>query len=263
MSTTSTHGWDPDQYHRFRSEREAAFDDLLALLHPAPGGRVVDLGCGTGELTVRLHDRVGAGETMGVDRSAAMLERARHNAVRGVRFELGDIGAFGDVAAWDVVAANASLHWVPDHPTALGRWVRGLRPGGQLAVQLPANADHPSHLVAAEVAAEFAPAFGGDPPPDPVRNVLAPERYAELLDALGFADQHVRLQVYGHRLASTDDVVEWVKGTGLTRFRARLDEVAYERFLAAYRARLLARLGDHRPYFYAFKRILIWASSGA
>ena len=259
MSTTSTHGWDPDQYHRFRSEREAPFDDLLALLDPAAGGRVVDLGCGTGELTVRLHGRLGAGETMGVDRSAAMLERARHVAVRGVRFELGDIGAFGDVGAWDVVAANASLHWVPDHPAALARWARALRPGGQLAVQVPANADHPAHLVAAEVAAEFAPAFGGDPPPDPVRNVLAPERYAELLDALGFADQHVRLQVYGHRLASTDDVVEWVKGTNLTRFRARLDEVAYERFLAAYRARLLARLGDHRPYFYAFKRILLWA----
>jgi trans-aconitate 2-methyltransferase len=263
MSTASNQGWDPDQYHRFRSEREAPFDDLLALLYPAPGGRVVDLGCGTGELTVRLHERLGAGETVGVDRSAAMLERARHGAVRGVRFELGDIGAFTDVGAWDVVAANASLHWVPDHPVVLGRVARALKPGGQLAVQVPANADHPSHRVAAEVALEFAAALGGDPPPDPVRSVLAPERYAELLDQVGFAEQHVRLQVYGHRLASTADVVEWVKGTSLTRFRARLDDATYDRFVAAYRARLLAELGDRRPYFYAFKRILIWARGGA
>jgi trans-aconitate 2-methyltransferase len=262
MSATPSQGWDPDQYHRFRSEREAPFGDLLALLHPAPGGRVVDLGCGTGELTVRLHEGLGAGETMGIDRSAAMLERARHVAVRGVRFELGDIGAFEDVGAWDVVAANASLHWVPDHLTALGHWARALKPGGQLAVQVPANADHPSHLVAAEVAAEFAPAFGGDPPPDPVRSVLPPERYAEMLDRLGFAEQHVRLQVYGHRLPSAADVVEWVKGTSLTRFRARLDDATYDRFVAAYRTRLVAAVGDRRPYFYAFKRILIWACRG-
>jgi trans-aconitate 2-methyltransferase len=259
MSAASTHGWDPDQYHRFRAEREAPFEDLLVLVRPAPGGRIVDLGCGTGELTVRLHERLRGAETLGVDRSAAMLERARHTAVRGVRFELGDIGAFDDVGAWDVVAANASLHWVPDHAAALARWARALTPGGQLAVQVPANADHASHRVAAEVAAEFAPAFGGDPPPDPVRSVLAPERYAELLDGLGFAEQHVRLQVYGHRLASTAEVVEWVKGTNLTRFRARLDDATYERFLAAYGARLVAELGDQRPYFYAFKRILLWA----
>jgi trans-aconitate 2-methyltransferase len=250
--------WDPDQYHRFRREREAPFDDLLALLGPAPGGRAIDLGCGTGELTVRLHGHLGSAETVGVDRSASMLSRAASVAGRGVRFEEADIGAFADVGAWDVVVANASLHWVPDHPTVLARWARALRPGGQLAVQVPANADHPSHQVAASV---FASAFDGAPPPDPVRSVLAPEHYAELLDQIGFAEQHVRLQVYGHHLASTAEVVEWVKGTSLTRFRERLDDATFERFLGRYRERLLAELGDHQPYFYAFKRILIWGRS--
>ena len=262
MSTASTQGWDPDQYHRFRREREAPFDDLLGLLRPVPGGRVIDLGCGTGELTVRLHRRLGAAQTVGVDRSAAMLERAAEVVVPGVRFERGDMGAFADVGGWDVVAANASLHWLPDHPAVLARWALALRPGGQVAVQVPANLDHPSHRVASEVAAEFAPAFGGEPPADPVRSVMAPERYAELLDELGFVEQHVRLQVYGHRLASTAEVVEWLKGTSLTRFRAGLDAAAYERFLAVYRARLLDEIGDRRPYFYAFKRILIWGRAG-
>ena len=58
-------------------------------------------------------------------------------------------------------------------------------------------------------------------------------------------------------------MVEWLKGTSLTRFRAGLDAAAYERFLAVYRARLLDEIGDRRPYFYAFKRILIWARSGS
>jgi trans-aconitate 2-methyltransferase len=251
-------GWDPAQYHRFRREREAPFSDLLALVRPEPGGRVADLGCGTGELTVRLHQHVRARETVGVDRSEEMLAEARRLAAPGLRFEAGDIGAFSGRAAWDVVAANAALHWVPGHEDVLARWVGTLRPGGQLAVQVPANVDHPAHRLAAEVAEDFTDAFGGAPPPDPVRSVLPPDRYAEVLDGLGFADQHVRLQVYGHRLASTGEVVEWLKGSSLTRFRSRLDEPAYAELLARYRARVLAEMGDRAPYFYAFKRILMW-----
>jgi trans-aconitate 2-methyltransferase len=152
------------------------------------------------------------------------------------------------------------LHWVPDHPAVLARWAGALRAGGQVAVQVPANVDHPAHRMAAAVAEEFEGDFGGAPPRDPVENVLGPGRYAEVLDELGFADQHVRLVVYGHHLASTAEVVEWLKGSSLTRFRAALDDAAYAAFLARYRARLLAELGERQPYFYAFKRILMWGA---
>jgi trans-aconitate 2-methyltransferase len=253
--------WDPDQYHRFADERRKPFFDLLGLIGPVPGGRVIDLGCGSGELTAILHQRLEAAETVGVDRSAEMLRAAADVDVPAVSFREGDIGSFDDPGAWDVVVASASLHWVPDHADVLARWTDSLRPGGQLAVQVPANAEHPSHRLSGEVAAspEFVGLFGDSgPPPDPVLSVLSPEEYAVLLDRLGYEDQHVRLQVYGHHLASTADVVEWVKGTSLTRFRAQLSPQDFDRFVDAYRERLVAELGDHRPYFYAFKRILIW-----
>ena len=102
--------------------------------------------------------------------------------------------------------------------------------------------------------------MGGAPPPDVVaRNVLAPEQYAILLDHLGAAQQHVRLQVYGHLLGSTADVVEWVKGTSLTRIFRALPPALHDDFVDAYRTRLVAELGDRSPYFYPFKRILLWA----
>jgi trans-aconitate 2-methyltransferase len=255
-----TDGWSPEQYERFKAERTMPFEDLLALVRPATRGRVVDLGCGTGELTLRLHQRVQAGETLGIDRSPAMLERVP--TAPGLRFETGDIDTFSATGHYDIVFANASLQWVPDHPRLLSRLATAVRVGGQLAVQVPANADHASHLVATDVANEapFVDAFDGGPPVDPVqRNVLRPERYAELLDSIGFAEQHVRLQVYGHHMDSAADVVEWVKGTTLTRFRERLPPDLYEAFLIRYRDALLEVLGDRRPYFYAFKRILIWA----
>src|SRR5205823_2262749 len=130
------------------------FFDLLALVRPLPGGRAVDLGCGTGELTRVLHRKVEAAETLGLDSSAEMLARSEPFAGGGVRFTRGDIGSFADERAWDLVFSNAALHWVSDHPGLFTRLCRGLRDGGELAIQVPANHDHLSHRVARAVAAE-------------------------------------------------------------------------------------------------------------
>lgn len=247
--------WDPAQYERFKDQRSRPFFDLLSLLTPVPGGRVVDLGCGTGELTRALHARVGAAETLGIDLSAEMLVRSQAFAGEEVRFERADITTFSALRAYDVVFANAALHWIPDHPALFRRLTAALRPGGQLAVQVPANHDHLSHWVARAVAEEMAPGTESLPPSP----VLAPEGYAVLLEELGYREQVVRLEVYGHHLDSRDEVVEWVCGTTLTPLRSRLDDVAWQRFLARYRQALLPQLSDTRPFFYTFKRILLWA----
>ena len=84
-----------------------------------------------------------------------------------------------------------------------------------------------------------------------------------LLHALGFVAQSVRLQVYGHVLESPDAVVEWVRGTLLTDYESRMPEAMYHDFVARYRERLNAALGDQRPYFYPFKRILLWGRIAA
>ncbi len=147
--------WDPEQYRRFAAERAQPFWDLIELVATEPPiDRAVDLGCGAGDLTAALAERVGIAEMIGIDNSEAMLERAAEHRRPGLSFERGDIGGWGEPGGFDLVVANASLHWVPDHPAVLGRWGSSLRPGGQLAVQVPANADHPSHLAAAEVASE-------------------------------------------------------------------------------------------------------------
>jgi trans-aconitate 2-methyltransferase len=243
--------WDPSQYRRFEAERDQPFHDLVSLVAAVPGGEVVDLGCGDGRLTALAHRSLEARSTLGIDSSAAML--ADVASADGMSFELGDIAEWTAPASYDVVLSNAALHWVSDHAAVLGRWRAALRPGGQLAVQVPANADHPSHALVAEV----ADGLGLAVEPDPVAvNVLRPEQYASVLDDLGAVEQHVRLQVYVHHLPASGDVVEWVKGTTLNRVKRATDSDGYERFLAAYRARLLAEIGDRTPYTYLFKRIL-------
>jgi trans-aconitate 2-methyltransferase len=255
--------WDPAQYGKFAAQRALPFWDLVGMVErDRPIRRAVDLGCGTGELTAAAMERLGVADAVGIDTSSKMLAEAATHAGPGLRFELGDLATWTARGDHDLVLANASLQWVPDHVGVLTRWWAALARHGQLAVQVPANADHPSHRVAAETAASepFRSAMGGTPPPDVVsRNVLAPEQYAILLHHLGARAQHVRLQVYGHELASSSDVVEWVRGTSLNRFVDVLPAELHEEFVDVYRQRLLEAIGDTTPYFYPFKRILFWA----
>jgi trans-aconitate 2-methyltransferase len=254
---TST--WDPDQYNRFRAERQQPLLDLLALVRRRPDMRVVDLGCGTGETTRLVHDRLAPRDTLGLDSSETMLAKSAAHAAPGLRFQRRDIADFAADAAYDLIFSNAALHWLPDHPTLFARLTAALAPEGQLAVQMPFNFDHPSHTVAAVVAREepFHTALGGYAIERPV---LPPEAYASLLHRLGYREQHVRLQVYAHVLPARDEVVEWVRGTMLTDYERRLPADLWPRFLTRYRERLLPELDAERPYFYPFKRILLWAA---
>ncbi|MEO7108981.1 MAG: methyltransferase domain-containing protein [Polyangiaceae bacterium] len=256
--------WDPKQYELFRSERSLPFFDLLDecarrldTSKKIPT-RVVDLGCGTGELTKILHERLGGASTLGVDSSAEMLAKAPQG-VSELTFEQGDISAFSAENTYDLIFSNAALQWVNDHEPLFAKLARALTPGGQLAIQMPANHDHISHLVAAEVAQRprFANVLNGYVRHAPV---LLPEEYAALIEKLGFVDQRVHLHVYAHRLESRAGMVDWVKGTMLTDYSKRLTATAYQEFLAEYTKELFARVPDERPFFYPFKRILLWAT---
>lgn len=254
--------WNPTQYARFREERAQPFHDLLALVQDRPVMSVVDLGCGPGELTRILHNQLRAAKTIGVDSSREMLAKSASYAGGGVSFSCEDIATFSRETKFDLVFSNAALQWLPDHPALFARLRDMLEAEGQLAVQMPANFDHPSHRLAADIAAEdpFRAALGGYTRTFPV---LPPEDYAILLHDLGFRQQHVRLQVYLHLLESRDEVVEWVKGTLLTDYESRLTPELYAVFLERYRERLMPALSAARPYPYPFKRILLHATLSA
>jgi trans-aconitate 2-methyltransferase len=259
--------WDPRQYDKFQREREQPFFDLLDLVEPTPGMRVVDLGCGTGKLTRIAHEQLQARETTGIDRSDSMLKEMREGTQpAGLRFEVGTIEAFAarPNQSYDLILSNAALHWVQDHDQLLHRLSAALAPSGQLAFQVPAQHDGVSHAVAEELTEiePFKTAFGGWHKPQPV---LAPDAYARLLYRCGIDTPKVRLIVYPHILASRDEVVEWMKGTLLTEYARHLpsDGVLFAAFVEQYRERLFARLEPSAPFFFPFKRILCWGQRSA
>jgi trans-aconitate 2-methyltransferase len=248
--------WNPEQYERFARERALPFADLLAMIRPAPAMRVIDIGCGTGELTRALHEKLGARETLGIDSSETMLAKSVAFAGNGVSFRHGDIGD-GVPSPCDLLFSNAALQWVPWHKEIFPMLAAAIAPGGQIAIQMPANFDSPAHMLARELAEErpFREALAASP----LRvNVLAPELYAEMLDRLGFTEQLVRVNVYLHHLASRDEVFEWVRGTLLTGYESRLPAELFERFLAEYRGRLPNVLADQIPFPFPHKRLFLW-----
>src|SRR5215510_10382253 len=102
--------WDPNQYHKFQSERAAPFYDLLALVEVRPNLKIIDLGCGTGELTRQLADKLPNSDVTGLDSSQEMLDAARAASFSrpGLVFEQGDQATL--TGEWDLIFSNAALH---------------------------------------------------------------------------------------------------------------------------------------------------------
>jgi trans-aconitate 2-methyltransferase len=220
--------------------------------------RIADLGCGPGELTADLAARFDAASVVGIDSDPAMLARANGFVSSRVSFVQADLAGHA-LADLDLVFSNAALHWLPDHAALFSRLRDALDDGGQIAVQMPNNFAQPTHTIAAALADE-----------PPFRDVLGParmgaavetaERYATLLWELGFREQIVREPVYLHELPGPEHVVEWVGGSMLTWYEARLGPDLHREFARRYEERLLAALGSARPFPFTYRRMLLWAT---
>lgn len=218
--------WDPGQYLRFDDQRSRPFAELLAHVAPDDPGavrRVVDLGCGPGQLTAGLPARFPAATVVGVDSSPEMIERARTHQHDRLRFELGDAATWTPAEPVDVLVSNATLHWVPGHDDLLAHWVSLVAPGGWFAFQVPGNFEAPSHRSIAELVR--SPAWRDRLPPSVIEaaSSFPPVHYLERLRAAG-CETDVWETTYLHVLDGPDPVLEWVRGTILRPVLAALDD---------------------------------------
>jgi trans-aconitate 2-methyltransferase len=221
--------WDPDKYLDFADLRGRPFFDLIERVHAERPRRVVDLGCGPGNLTRALAARWPAAKLEASDNSAEMVQAAR---AAGVAAELRDVRDWVPRPDTDVVVSNAVLQWVPEHRELLRRWARQLPGGAWIAIQVPGNFDAPSHVLVRELAASasWAPLLG----PVELREgsaVDAPRAYAELLATQG-CEVDAWETTYVQRLSGPDAVLEWISGTALRPIKAALDGAGWQRFCA-------------------------------
>ncbi len=137
---------------------------LIELLSPQHGERILDLGCGIGELSGRIAES--GAVVVGLDSLGVLLEQARFR-FPNIEFVEADLFDYTPEVAFDAVFANAVLDWIAPPDCAAKRIRDLLKPGGRLAAALGG-----ANQTARELDAYYAP---------------RPREYAKLLEKQGFA----------------------------------------------------------------------------
>lgn len=181
-----TQTWDPQQYEQHGAFVHGLAGGVLEWLGPATGERILDLGCGDGQLTRRI---AATGATVvGLDSSPQMAEAAR---LLGIEVTLGDAEALPfDSASLDAVFSNAALHWVRNQDAMLSGVKRVLKPGGRFVAEFGGFGNIAAIRVAMRTAIER---FGLDGSKDDVNYYPTPEIYTRRLEQHGFTVDRIAL----------------------------------------------------------------------
>ncbi|MBB4908222.1 trans-aconitate 2-methyltransferase [Actinophytocola algeriensis] len=252
--------WDPSKYLTFADHRSRPFFDLVGRITADSPRRVVDLGCGPGNLTAALAQRWPSARIEASDSSPEMVAAARE---RGIDASVLDVRDWQPAPDTDVVVSNAVLQWVPGHEELPARWAKQLPHGAWLAFQVPGNFGAPSHVRVRELAA--SPRWRDRLESLVLREddaVLDPGGYAGPLSDAGCAVDAWET-TYLQRLTGDDPVLEWVTGTALRPIRTALSDVDW----AEFRAELAPLLRADYPQredgttWFPFRRVFVVAQT--
>lgn len=251
-----SHTWDPRSYLAYADERGRPFLELVGRIGAVDPRRVVDLGCGPGNLTGLLKQRWPSADTTGLDSSPEMIDQAR-SLDDGVRYDVADLRDWSPAEAVDVLVSNATLQWVPGHLELLPALVSRVGPDGWFAFQVPGNFEEPSHTIRWQLQGEapYAEQTAGLSRPashDPATYLRALQPLVRSVDAWE--------TTYLHVLQGEDPVFDWVLGTSARPVLQALDDELRPRFVTEFKARLRAAYPDDgRGVVLPFRRVFVVA----
>ncbi|PWN69324.1 trans-aconitate methyltransferase [Chryseobacterium phosphatilyticum] len=250
--------WSPEVYDQFKEERSAPFFDLLKLVESKTGLSVIDLGCGTGELTSRLLDYLEDSKVLGIDSSEEMLQKAAHFVTNRLHFEKRSIEEqlhLGDM--YDLIISNAAIQWCNNHKELFPRMIKKIKPGGQLAVQIPSNHEYIVHQLLRKIAGTepYKTAYHSWEREYTVLNI---EDYARILFENKGEEITVYEKVFPHVLENAEAVYTWASGTAMIPYIENLGDELKEQFKNDYKQQLQNTFPES-PVFYPFKRTFISA----
>jgi trans-aconitate 2-methyltransferase len=248
--------WNPEKYNEFKTLRYKPFFDLTAHIMDKPNMKVIDLGCGTGELTHMLSKRLTNPSIKGIDSSKEMLEKAKE--FTSIQFDQKTIEEqINTGEKWDLVFANASIQWVDNHKELFPKIISLLNPEGQLAIQMPCQNENLLNQIVIELVQEepYKTALNNWKRISPV---LTMDDYAQILFENSGTDIIIYQKVYPMIANSHDELYEFILGSTLVPYFERLKGEIKEQFINEFKSRIEKRFSK-MPSLYAFKRILLHA----
>jgi trans-aconitate 2-methyltransferase len=216
--------WNGQLYGRNSAHHRRYDDAFLAALPLRPTDEVLDIGCGTGDFTVKLSARVPQGRVVGLDASPSQITAAAVHARSNLGFVVGRAEALDINLAdrrFDAIESRATLHWLPEdqHPALLRTFRRHLHPGGVLRVEMGG---------AGQIAAvraildEVSSALGGPRSP---WFFPEPASYRATLEEAGFDVHHqgfVRLIEQRRSMPARDDLLGFLRSQVFLAYETHL-----------------------------------------
>jgi len=208
MTDSTADHWNAGQYRErhafvFESSRDLVSD----WLRPAAGERILDLGCGSGELSAQIAHS--GAQVTGVDASAAMIAAAKSQHP-GADFEVQDAHSLSYRAAFEAVFSNAALHWMAPLDSVFAGVARALVPGGRLALEMGGGAN----VLVVRESVEQSLSELGLPALKHPWIFPTPAELATLLEAAGFTVTRLHLFERPSVLSGEDGFRAWLFGFG-------------------------------------------------
>jgi trans-aconitate methyltransferase len=197
--------WDAELYEARHGFVWRLGEGLVEFLSPQPDERILDLGCGTGQLTSKIT--AAGAEVVGVDASPAMIGQARQNYPR-LRFMLADARAMKFENEFDAVFSNAALHWMLDRAGVAAGVARALKTGGRFVAEFGGKGN--IRLVARAIESVAARYHAGQVP-EKRTYFPALGEYASLLEEYGLEVRFAQLFDRPTPLEGEDGMANWVR----------------------------------------------------
>lgn len=227
-------GFDGQKGDAYLESRYEVGDFLRQLAEVRSGNIVLDVGCGMGELTVKLAYLAYPGRVLGIDTTPGMLEtavrRAEADGLANIAFRLWDMQDFGFNDEFDLIFSSSRLHWVHNQKALLEGLYRALRRGGKIAAQFMAKDFSPPFLLALnKVVAEMLPGcpYGGGRYP---WYMGEEDTYARMVADAGFVEADVFRREWPLHCASASEAVELFRTNDLLPYLVLLPETEHAAF---------------------------------
>ncbi|RYG46130.1 MAG: methyltransferase domain-containing protein [Chitinophagaceae bacterium] len=249
--------WDPDTYNQFKEIRYRPFYDLVALIDPSDVKTVVDLGCGTGEQTSILSQKLSNAHITGIDSSEEMLKESERFVTQKVRFRKASIQDFlNESSTCDLVFSNAALQWEDSHLQLFPAIISRLKSNGQLAIQMPYQKENILNsillgLVNEEPFSVFLNEYIRDSP------LLTIDEYATILFQAGLENISIALKVYPLIAKDEMELFKFISGSALVPYFERLNTEQQNHLSSTFLVRIRQHFKNF-PAIYPFKRLLMY-----
>lgn len=198
--------WDAELYEAKHGFVWTYGEGLVSLLKPVAGERILDLGCGPGQLTGQIA-QAGA-EVVGLDASPEMIGQARQNFPK-LKFVLQDAAAMKFVDEFDAVFSNAALHWMLDAAGVLRGVAKALRPGGRFVLEMGGKGN--IQIIEEAIHRVLSRYYTGKVP---VSRTYFPSigEYTSLMEAAGLEPQMAQLFDRPTPLEGEQGMTNWIRG---------------------------------------------------